>query len=156
MFRVRLGNCCGVPRCVDFLYQNVIFNKNIPLHCENTYDENVNPALQNDLIIVRCCVQEIDGWKGTYCSSVGHDVCDILCGIHRISAVRALLRNVLVIGYDEREALAVNDMPMERVELRNRYSSDRTRCALEDKQRHTWIQDIESSVRSMSDTGKLK
>lgn len=42
---------------------------------------------------------------------------DVLRGVHRSEAVRALLRNVLVTRHDEWEALAVDDMPMERIEL---------------------------------------
>ena len=37
--------------------------------------------------------------------------------VHRFGAVRTLLRNFFVIGHDEQEALAVDDMPVERIEL---------------------------------------
>jgi len=95
--------------------------------------------------------------KGTHRAGVGHDVGDVLWGVHRIGAVRALLRNVLVIRHDEREALAVDDMPVERIELRNRNSSDaRSSYRALDEYRRTWTQDIASSVRSMSDNGKLR
>ena len=52
-----------------------------------------------------------------YLTGVGHDVGDVLRGVHRLGAVRTLLRDFCVIGHDEREALAVDDMPMRRVDL---------------------------------------
>jgi hypothetical protein len=58
----------------------------------------------------------------TYLTGVGHDVGDVLRGVLRLGAVRALLRDFLVIGHNEREALAVDDMPVERVDLRFRRS----------------------------------
>ena len=54
---------------------------------------------------------------GTHRAGVGHDVGDVLWRVHRFGAVCALVRNVLVIRHDEREALAVDDMPVERIEL---------------------------------------
>jgi hypothetical protein len=41
---------------------------------------------------------------------------DVLRGVHRLGAVRALFHDFRVIGDDEREALAVDDMPVERVD----------------------------------------
>lgn len=71
--------------------------------------------------------------KRTHHAGVGYDVGDVLRSVHRIGAVRALLCNVPEIGHDEREALAIDDMPVEHIELRNCYQSDRTRRAIEDK-----------------------
>ena len=51
-----------------------------------------------------------------------------------MGAVRALLRKILETRHYEREALAVDDMPVEHIKLRNRFpASDRTRHAIEDK-----------------------
>ena len=51
-----------------------------------------------------------------------------------MGAVRALLRKILETRHYEREALAVDDMPVEHIELRNHFpASDRTRHAIDDK-----------------------
>ena len=42
---------------------------------------------------------------------------DVLRGVDGVGAICALLRDVRVIGHDEREALAVDDMPVERIDL---------------------------------------
>lgn len=55
--------------------------------------------------------------RGTHCAGVGHDVGDVLRGVDGVGAICALLRDVRVIGHDEREALAVDDMPVERIDL---------------------------------------
>jgi hypothetical protein len=65
-----------------------------------------------------------EGRKSTHLAGVGHDVGDVLRSVYRIGTVCALLCNVLEIRHDEREALAVDDMPVEHIELRNRCPSD--------------------------------
>jgi hypothetical protein len=42
---------------------------------------------------------------------------DIQRGIHRVGAVRAVSRNFGIVGYDKREALTIDDMPVEHIEL---------------------------------------
>jgi hypothetical protein len=42
---------------------------------------------------------------------------DVLRRVHCVGAVRAVLRNFGVVWHDEREAMAVDDVPVERVEL---------------------------------------
>jgi hypothetical protein len=156
VLRVRLGDYRGVPRRVDFLRVQEDSSVSIlfPPRGKTTYDENVNSALRR---VVRCTfrVEVTEGKKKrTHCAGVGHDVGDVLPGIHRTRAVRALLRNILVIGHDEREALAVDDVPVERIELRR---NRKPKCrALDEIYGPTWTQDIASSVRSMSDNGKLR
>ena len=44
-------------------------------------------------------------------------MCDVLWGVDRVGAVRAFLRDVGESGYDKREALAVDDVPVERIDL---------------------------------------
>ena len=53
----------------------------------------------------------------THRTGVGHDVGDIFWCVHRFGAICALVRKVLVIRHDEREALAVDDMPVKSIEL---------------------------------------
>jgi hypothetical protein len=53
----------------------------------------------------------------TYLTGVGHDAGEVLRHVHRLGAVRANVRDFRVIGHNEREALAVDDMPVERVDL---------------------------------------
>ena len=96
--------------------------------------------------------------RRTHRAGVGHDVGNVLRGVHRFGAVRTLLRNFLVIGHDEREALAVDDMPVECIELNAiAPASDAHFFPLRVRKHsiRTWTQDIASSVRSMSDSGKL-
>lgn len=57
------------------------------------------------------------GDEGTHRTGVGHDVGDVLRRVHCVGAVRAVLRNFGVVWHDEREAMAVDDVPVERVEL---------------------------------------
>ena len=42
---------------------------------------------------------------------------DVLRHVHCVRVVRTVLCNFSVVGHDEWEALAINDMPVERVEL---------------------------------------
>jgi hypothetical protein len=42
---------------------------------------------------------------------------DILQCVYCISAVRAMLCNFSIVGHDESEAMTVNDVPVEHVEL---------------------------------------
>ena len=55
----------------------------------------------------------------TYLTGVGQDAGEVLVlrHVHRLGAVRAVVRDFRVIGHNEREALAVDDMPVERVDL---------------------------------------
>jgi hypothetical protein len=48
MLRVRLGDYRGMPRCVDFLYQDIsfYFSTNSTYTEKITYDENVNSPLR--------------------------------------------------------------------------------------------------------------
>ena len=101
----------------------------------------------------------MEGGK-THRASEGNDVGDIVWSVHRVWAVRALLRKFRVVRHDKRETLAVDNMPVERVELRSFKPIRRkvlsivsSRCIVDVR---TWTHDIASSVRSMSDTGKLK
>jgi hypothetical protein len=68
---------------------------------------------------MRCRVEEREKTR-THRAGVGHDVGDVLRSVYCIGAVRPLLCNVLEIRHDEGEALAVDDMPVERIELHNR------------------------------------
>ena len=52
----------------------------------------------------------------TYLTGVGQDAGEVLV-LRRLGAVRAVVRDFRVIGHNKREALAVDDMPMERVDL---------------------------------------
>jgi hypothetical protein len=96
---------------------------------------------------------------GTHRAGVCYDVRDVLRGVNLVGAIRALLREVCEFGYDEREALAVDDVPVERVDLRSGACQGLTRSPTDNgarrKDRRTWTHDIASSVRSMSETGKL-
>jgi hypothetical protein len=84
---------------------------------KTTYHENIDSSLYNYSIDVRMLfvLRETEGIA--YLTGVGHDVGDVLRGVHSLGAVRALLRDFRVIGHYEREALAVDDMPVERVDL---------------------------------------
>ena len=57
------------------------------------------------------------GDEETHRTGVGHDVGDVLRCVHCVCAVRTVSRNFGVVGHDEREALTVDDVPVERVEL---------------------------------------
>ena len=67
-----------------------------------------------------------------YLTGVGHDVGDVLQGVHRLGAVRTLLGDFCVIGHDERKVLAVDDMPMRHVDL----------GIVEAHQAHTYIKEV--------------
>lgn len=41
-----------------------------------------------------------DGREGTHSAGIGHDVGDVLRGVHCIGAVRALGRNFGIVGHD--------------------------------------------------------
>ena len=77
----------SIPRCAGVIYVNVSFP------------------------------WEGGGWERTYRTGVGYYVCDVLRGVDRVGAVRAFLRDVGESGYDKREALAVDDVPVERIDL---------------------------------------
>ena len=53
----------------------------------------------------------------THRAGVRYDVRDVPGGINRRCAVRALFRNIGEAGNDEGEALAVDDVPVERIDL---------------------------------------
>ena len=65
---------------------------------------------------VNGCVEKTED-MGTHRAGVGHDVGDVLWRVHRFGAICALVRKVLVIRHNEREALAVDDMPVKSIEL---------------------------------------
>ena len=113
VLRVRLGDGRGVPWRVDFL----CVHHHVRFHCgekkrKRTYDENVDSALRGEINN-----KKVRKGRGTHCAGVGHDVGDVLRGVDGVGAICALLRDVRVIGHDEREALAVDDMPVERIDL---------------------------------------
>ena len=59
------------------------------------------------------------GDKAMHCTSVGHDhdMGDVLQCIYCIGAVHAMLCNFGVVRHDKSEAMTVDDVPVERVEL---------------------------------------
>lgn len=115
VLRVRLGDGRGVPWRVDFL----CVHHHVRFHCGEKKEKGHTTRTS----IPRCGVNEsiktTEGEEepGTHCAGVGHDVGDVLRGVDGVGAICALLRDVRVIGHDEREALAVDDMPVERIDL---------------------------------------
>ena len=110
--------CPGVSiSCIKYYLSTDSFLTVNTLPEKTTYHENIDSSLYNYSIDVRMLfvLRETEGI--TYLTGVGHDVGDVLWGVHRLGAVRALLRDFRVIGHNEREALAVDDMPVERVDL---------------------------------------
>ena len=82
---------------------------------------------------------------------------DVLWSVHCVGAVRTLLRKFGVVWHNKRETLAVDNMPVQRVELQvGQNPSGAMFLLIESPSIRTWTHDIASSVRSMSDTGKLK
>ena len=55
--------------------------------------------------------------RKTHRAGEGNDVDDVVWGVHRVGAVCAPLREFGVLRHDKWETLAVDDMPVERVEL---------------------------------------
>jgi hypothetical protein len=97
---------------------------------------------------------------GTHCAGILYDVRNVFWGVNCVGAVRALLRYVAESGHDEREALAIDDVPVKSIDLRSGLRQCLTRSPTDSrgarrKDRRTWTHDIASSVRSMSETGKL-
>ena len=80
-----------------------------------TYDENVNSALFwiGDIRLN----SDNKTMEGTHCTSVSYDVRDVIGCIDRRCAVSAILGDVCEAWDDEGEALAVDDVPVERIDL---------------------------------------
>ena len=113
-----------MSRRIDFLppMRFISFILSLRLR-EVTYDENIDPTLS----VIQCrseCGQTGDGRNMTYCASIGHNFSDVIRCVHCVCIVRALIGKFCIIGHNEREALTVDDMPVESVEL-----IDRTRQA---------------------------
>ena len=53
----------------------------------------------------------------THLAGEGNDMGNVTWSVHRVGAVRAFLRKFGVVWHNKRETLAVDNMPMERVEL---------------------------------------
>jgi hypothetical protein len=54
---------------------------------------------------------------GTHCTGVRYDVRNVIGGIDRRCAVRAIVCDIGEAWNDEGEALAVDDVPVERIDL---------------------------------------
>lgn len=88
----------------------------------------------------------------THRSGIGYDVFDIIWRVHRSWVVCALIRKLLEPRNDKGEALAIHDVPMECINLYERVSGEDPQTV---DATHTFTQLIASSVRLMSDNGKL-
>jgi hypothetical protein len=60
------------------------------------------------------------GTVGTHKSGIGHDMRDVLRSANRVSAICSLFRDICKSGYDEWETLAVDNMPVKRIDLHSR------------------------------------
>ncbi len=67
-----------------------------PLPSKATYDENVDSTPHSDHDKIWFVPKETEGT--TYLTGVGHDVGEVLRHVHRLGAVRAVVRDFRVIG----------------------------------------------------------
>ena len=116
VLRVCLGDDRCMPGRIDFLRGLSIQRAGTPVISEKaTYDENVNSALFwiGDIRLN----SDNKTMEGTHCTSVSYDVRDVVWCIDRRCAVSAILGDVCEAWDDEGETLAVDNVPVERIDL---------------------------------------
>jgi len=117
MLWVRFGDGRGVPRRVDLLYtKGVGFSTRGSLIQLGNYVRRERRFRARDEVRV---VHKVMEGRKTHRAGEENDVGDVLWSVHRVGAVCAPLRKFGVVRHDKREALAVDNMPVERVELRS-------------------------------------